>query len=195
MKILENNDLGFFMLVSIGWWRKYLAKGFGVQKKPRPHRKLLSNIGYSMQYLEFLDYVFGETERKLHSTVQKMTCKTFVITSVAAVEGFAFYLLKIKAPHDKISGKARFDEIIKKIRHHRLMNLDESEFEELSRLKKLRNKVHVQTVLDKPGHDRTDYNTFTTKEYRDCRLVLRNIFLSTTFSPTESDIDTLDWLL
>ena len=50
------------------------------------------NISYNIQYLQFIDFEFKEL--KLHSVIEKMLYKNFIIVSISIVEAIFYYILK-----------------------------------------------------------------------------------------------------
>ena len=82
-------DKNVWPRIKMRWWRGYLGKGCGVQKD---EQSLSSNIGYSLQYIEYLNHLCLEPD--LHVTVRAMTYRSFVIHSMSVMEAIAFCLLK-----------------------------------------------------------------------------------------------------
>lgn len=60
----------------------------------------IKNLGYNLQYLEYLYYT--SCSGRLHSTVNSLTTKTFVITGISIIEAILWYVLKKNDLHTKI---------------------------------------------------------------------------------------------
>lgn len=75
----------------INKWRGLLAAGITKDRLGEQHYSFISNLGYSLQYLEYLDHQLRSTQ--LHATIKSQTTKTFVIVSMAVVESILFYVL------------------------------------------------------------------------------------------------------
>ena len=56
------------------------------------NEELLKNICYSMQYLEYINLQIQEL--KLHSIVEKMLYKTFIVITISIIEAIFYYILK-----------------------------------------------------------------------------------------------------
>lgn len=67
---------------------------------------LCRNICYSLQYLEYIDFQLKEL--KLHNVVEKLLCKTFIITSISIVEAIFYYILKNNNEHKTVKEKLFF---------------------------------------------------------------------------------------
>lgn len=64
---------------------------------------LCRNICYSLQYLEYIDFQLNEL--KLHNIVEKLLCKTFIITSISIIEAIFYYILKNNNEHKTVKEK------------------------------------------------------------------------------------------
>lgn len=71
-------------------WRGFLGRGVPKDGTLRHRYAFISNIGYNLQYLQFLDYQIEEIP--LHATVYTQTLKSFVITGMGIVEAICWYL-------------------------------------------------------------------------------------------------------
>lgn len=181
------------------------------------------NIGYNLQYLEFLNFTLNESS--LHSTVHAMTAKSFVVTGMSVLESVLWYVLK-KAG-EQITEEW---EVIR--------NLKTSEFEEQGNKYRIANLVHrrrtksidVEMSLDAMirrveskrllgldtqvykdlnylrklrnrvhihavQHDKdTDWWSFSPKEVNLMKRVLESVFRSDLFNPTVDHENLLKYL-
>lgn len=87
-------DEGFWCPNLIDQWRNFLSRGVPSDGALRHRRPFISNLGYSLQYLQFLDYQIREVN--LHATVYTHTLKSFVIAGMGIIEAVSWYLLKRK---------------------------------------------------------------------------------------------------
>ena len=85
-------DEGFWCPKLIDTWRDFLRRGIIDNGTLNYHRAFISNIGYNLQYLEFLNYQNHEV--RLHAIVNTQTMKSFVITGMGVIEALMSYLLK-----------------------------------------------------------------------------------------------------
>ena len=79
----------------INRWRGLLVTGITKDRLGEQHYSFVSNLGYSLQYLEYLEHQIRETP--LHATIKSQTTKTFVVVSMAVVESVLFYVLHSKS--------------------------------------------------------------------------------------------------
>ena len=183
----------------------------------------MSNLGYSLQYLEFLN--FQCSEERLHVTVETLTFKTFIITSMSVIEGLAFYLLTING-----LGKMKEWEIVEEwVSNQKKLEKDETRVRTVlekritpplpddmtldSMIKKLEESKlvtistdHYKTlsylrklrnkvhVYNVSHYLDTDWHSFSRKHYNDCKMVLESILKSNVFKPTDKDLVKLEWL-
>lgn len=181
------------------------------------------NIGYNLQYLEFLNYTLSETS--LHATVYTMSAKSFVVTGMSVIESILWYVLKK-------SGLQRTEEW-EEIRALQTPTFDEQgvEYRILNSLQKRRGTfIEVEMPLDAMikrveskrllgvdaqvyrdlnylrklrnrvhihavQHDKdTDWWSFSSKEVKLMKRVLESIFRSELFKPTADHECLLDYL-
>lgn len=143
------------------------------------HKK---SIGYSLQYLEYLNNCLNEN---LHSVIQSQICKTFLITAVSIVELLAILELKKRNLHrDNIS----FQKIINKATQYKIFGeVVEGLYEKLHELRELRNRVHlIVEKIDHPQHYH-DYNLFGKAQVNIANRALGNVLISKIFRPLKSD--------
>ena len=74
-----------------------------------------------------------------------------------------------------------FDAMIKCANSKKLFGKSKTMYEKLEILRKLRNRIHLQTADDRPG---TDWTTFGSSNINDTYMVLYSILVSSLFSPT-----------
>ena len=207
----------------IDWWRCYLLKGCSRTDHHKPHKSLRSNLGYSLQYLEFLN--FQCSDKSLHYTVQTLTLKTFVITSMSVIEGLAFYLLTING----LRKMKKWEIVAEWVSNHKKIGKDDTRVRTVlerrispplpddmtldSMIKKLEKSelVNISTddyktlsylrklrnkvhVYDVSHYLDTDWHSFSRKHYNDCKMVLGSILKSDVFNPTSEDLAKLKWL-
>lgn len=211
------------MLIRIDWWRNYLSKGCDSRNHSVHHYALISNLGYNLQYIEFLDCQCREKD--LHSTIQALTFKTFVIISMSVIEGLSFYLLTVngkakmrkwKETKEWISNGINFNQTKTRVRTiletemitpvTDIMTLDwmitkmqKSDLLSLSKdvygtLAYLRKLRNKVHVYNVANASDTDWNSFCLEDYTKCKKVLGSIIQSKIFSPSAEDIKKLSWL-
>ena len=86
--------------------------------------------------------------------------------------------MKLETP---IPRSLTLDQMVKKVEKKHLIDLDQQSFADLSRLRKLRNKIHIHDV---PTSQDTDWNTFGLKESNLIKSVLHALLTSSFFNPT-----------
>jgi hypothetical protein len=88
--------------------------------------------------------------------------------------------------------KMRFDDVLKKIKDKKLLGDNNDLYISLNKIKKLRNKVHLNNIEADRDHD---WNNFKEAEYYECSKCLRKILISNIFSvPREELISTFGFL-
>lgn len=157
------------------------------------------NIGYSLQYLQFLDLQVKELV--MSGVIEKMVYKTYIITSVSIIESMLEEVVKdaglqtkeywqlIDKFESNSKGKKKvvtqiyeefvkpeevqmkFDDILKKVRNKKLLDLEIDEGGALNRFRQLRNKVHLSNV----DEGKTNWHDFTEKEYITIKFLLHSI--------------------
>ena len=75
-----------------------------------------------------------------------------------------------------------FDQMSKKVEKRRLLGEDEELYKEISRVRKLRNKVHVHGAKHM---SETDYYSFSESEFRLIRKVLYGVLTAPIFSTSK----------
>ena len=209
--------------IPIDWWRNYLKKGCESRNHLKHHEALISNFGYSLQYIEHLNHLCNENG--LHFTVRILTFKTFVVTSMSFIEGLAFYLLTINNlhktkkwveinkwtsnPKNMKRGSYRVKTVLEKKLDQPVQ--DEMTFstmikqlenhdilglsnQEYKTLSFLRKLRNKIHVYDVSNYLDTDWHSFPIENYKSCKDVLGSILKSKIFQPTEDDIEMLSWL-
>lgn len=215
---------GFYCPTAIYWWNGYISRGLHDENHSKHHHSLIRNIGYSLQYIEFLNYQYFETP--LHSTVRVLTRKAFVINCMSVIESLAFYLLSINNRHkvicweeieewssnekDHIDGRYRIISKLEKKLDAPIpvdMNLDGM----LKRLEKykliqisnadfatlsyLRGLRNKVHVYDVSHNSDTDWNSFKEVDRQNTKRILSLFLTSEQFTPSDEDYETLEWLM
>jgi hypothetical protein len=84
---------GFWSPSPVGQIHNFIGRGVPKEGSFLDHRHaFIRNIAYNLQYLEYLNYTLIETQ--LHSTVQALTQKTFVMTGMSVIEALLWFVLK-----------------------------------------------------------------------------------------------------
>lgn len=86
------SEEGFWCPGSIADYDNFLRSGIEEHESLNNRGDFVRNIGYSLQYLEFLDYSLNNDD--LHATVRTLTQKTFVITGMSIVEAILWYVVR-----------------------------------------------------------------------------------------------------
>ena len=87
-----NPDEGFYCPNSIGSLRSFFWNSIPDDGTLQHRNGFVNNIGYNLQYLEFLNHLITET--RLHCTVIALTQKTFVVVGMGIVEALLWYTLR-----------------------------------------------------------------------------------------------------
>ena len=85
-----------------------------------------------------------------------------------------------KLPYPK-TAQMNFDTIIQKAKSNKILGSSSGIYSKLDKLRKLRNKVHLQ-VIDNPTD--TDWNSFSKSEVNDIDEILYSVFTSSIFRPS-----------
>lgn len=88
---------------------------------------------------------------------------------------------KLSTPQAK---QMNFDTIIKKVKSNRLLGSGSDIYSMLDNLRRLRNKVHLQSI-DTPTD--TDWNSFNMNEVNDMDAILYSVFTSNIFRPSADE--------
>jgi hypothetical protein len=75
----------------------------------------------------------------------------------------------------------KFDDVLKKIKDKKLLGDNNELYKSLNKIKKLRNKVHLNNIEADRDHD---WNNFNKTEYYECSKCLREILKSNIFNVT-----------
>lgn len=142
------------------------------------------NIAYNLQYVEYLEQTLRELS--LSGVLEGQTIKSHVIVSVSLVECLLFHL-------NCAAGGKESDlfSIIKRISELRLLGQSQKKYEDLGRLRKLRNKTHIYEQRNPIG---TDYQLFKRGEFRDMRRILYEIATSSALGLTEPQAQPFEFL-
>ena len=207
----QNIQCEFWSPSPIDKWRGFLSSGIRKEKLGSSHYSYISNISYSIQYLEFLNYQLKATA--LHSTVKSQTIKTFVVVSMSVVEGILFYVLysNSELPSEEwetIKKELKSSEFIDGERRKRILTTLQEKLEEpktrtptldpmLKRVEKkkllgidtdiyktlnhLRKLRNKVHIQDVTTRLDTDWNTFSEKEFAQSKSVLLSVLTSDQF--------------
>ena len=146
---------------------------------------LLNNVCYNLQYLEFLEKEFAELE--VSSVIHVMLLKSYVLTASSIIEGLFGNLIQQrgwtlssetkKGHHTREKTFAEEITIIEE--QCRKNNSDASIFSDIDKLRKLRNRIHLQKSENITDHD---YNTFDENVKTEAGRLLYIILTSNEFS-------------
>jgi hypothetical protein len=81
--------------------------------------------------------------------------------------------------------KMKFDDVLKKIKDKQLLGENNELYKSLYKIKKLRNKVHLNNIEADRDHD---WNNFKKTEYYECSKCLRDILKSNIFNVTIDEL-------
>lgn len=123
------------------------------------------------------EWVTIHTDTGRPQSVDGATLRTITITE-----------RKLEIPNPK---SLTLDQMVKKIESKKLIELDQQAFANLSRLRKLRNKIHIHDV---PTSQDTDWNSFGLNESNLIKSVLYALLTSSTFSPNERQMAFCEFL-
>ena len=213
----------FYRPIDLDWWRRYLKKGCPDKNHHKDHVSLISNLGYNLQYLEYLDYQCRDVP--LHYSVRKITVKTFILITMSVIEGIAFYLLTVNgrgklkdweeigtwvSNSKKVDGDdTRVRSILEKkldkpipdemTLDGMIKKLEKSKLvsittEDYQKLRKFRRLRNKIHVYDVSHKMDTDWNSFEISVQEECRNVLGSFLKSDIFNPTDKDLEKLAWL-
>lgn len=200
--------------------RNAIPLGAGVLAHERAY---VRNIGYNLQYLEYLNHLIEE--EPLHATVSTLTAKSFVVTGMSVVESVLWYVLK----SNKLQRTEEWEQVT---------STDSAPFVESGATYKLvstlQRKLPVPIEVEMPldamikrveskkllgvgtqvyrdlnylrklrnrvhihsvQHDQdTDWWNFSTKEVKLMKGVLHSLFTSSLFHPDADDLERLKYL-
>ena len=146
---------------------------------------LLNNICYNLQYLEFLEKEFAELE--VSSVIHVMLLKSYVLTASSIIEGLFGNLiqrrgwtLSSETKKERDIHKITFAEEITIIEEQCKKNgCDASVLSDIDKLRKLRNRIHLQKSENITDHD---YNAFDENVKTEAGRLLYIILTSNEFS-------------
>ena len=146
---------------------------------------LLNNICYNLQYLEFLEKEFAELE--VSSVIHVMLLKSYVLTASSIIEGLFGNLIQRRGwtlSSDTKKGRhtreRTFVEEITIIEEQCKKNgCDASVLSDIDKLRKLRNRIHLQKSENITDHD---YNAFDENVKTEAGRLLYIILTSNEFS-------------
>lgn len=146
---------------------------------------LLNNICYNLQYLEFLEKEF--TELEVSSVIDVMLVKSYVLTTGSIIEGLFGNLIQQRgwtlSPETRKERSIPPKSFVEKIaiieEQCRKNNSDASVLSDIDKLRKLRNRIHLQTSKSITDHD---YNAFDRNVKTETGRLLYIILISDAFS-------------
>ena len=158
------------------------------------HTALLNNICYNLQYLEFLEKEFKELE--VSSVIYVMMVKSYVLAGSSIIEGLFSNLIRQKgwelSPEtrkERKIGKYNFEEKIAIIEEQCKENsIESSIIADIDKLRKLRNRIHLQMTNDITDHD---YNAFNATVKTETGKLMYDILTSSVFSNSPEYFDFL----
>jgi hypothetical protein len=100
--------------------------------------------------------------------IQKQTIKSYVIVAIGIVECLLFHLNKAAGGREN-----KLVAIITRIQEQGLLGRARAPYDDLTRFRKLRNRVHIYELRDELG---TDYENFGRREFNEVRMVLFDLF-------------------
>jgi hypothetical protein len=151
--------------IPVGKWRKVLSTlscgGAPLISDP----KVVSNLAYSLQYLEYLQQCLVEI--RLSEVLERQSIKSYVISAVSLIECLLSHLNRRRGGR----GKELF-EVLDSIKKKKLLGDKSKLYDELDKYRKLRNRVHMVEIRDDFG---TDYQAFGRTEFNEIRKILHDL--------------------
>ena len=148
--------------VSIDRWNKILNCFSYDGNQILPEKDIRRNIAYNLQYLEYLEQTIEELS--LSAVLTKQTYKSYIIVAIGVVESLLYFLNAASGGKEK-----NLFEILNRLRSTAFLRTDKQLYDDLQRLRKLRNKVHLHGVHD---DFTTDYASFGDGEFNQMRKTL-----------------------
>jgi hypothetical protein len=154
------------------------------------HRAFIKNIGYSLQYLDFLDHEMKY--RKFHSTISVHLCKTFIITGMGIVEALLWYALE-KDAHKLLEQKETqkpnvrresLNNMIRNIESKKLLGDNAQIYGGLNQLRVFRNRIHIRGIQHNTD---TDWLTIGDKEVVLMKKTLYSLFTQSGLFPVKEN--------
>lgn len=187
----------------------------------------IKNIGYNIQYIEYLDYNLKNLNlQNLHETVKILTRKSLIVTGMSVIEAILYFILKQKGFHSvsdwlktgtmrqtnkyKDNGKwhkielqtfievtpaieltMTLDTMIKKVESKKILGSCSKVYEDLKKLRQLRNRVHIHAVQ----HDQdTDFLLFEENDVELMKTALHTVLTKSIFRPSTEHLQMIDFL-
>lgn len=133
-------------------------------------KELIKTLSYNLQYLHFLEETYHQTYHT--SVLATMFFKSYVITSVSVIEVLLFCFLKEKKLY-RSKMKKKLDLMIEKAKATNAWNKYDDWYDELNRLRKLRNSVHINITDICDGN--TEYWKFNYSDYESAKNALSDV--------------------
>jgi hypothetical protein len=200
-----------------------LRRGIAKSEKFPNTYNLASNIGYSLQYLEFLAHYYGTYDH--HYTISKLLVKDFVVIGCGILEAVFYYLVRTNG------GGATSDlELVKELKANPYQHggetlivttriykkLDQPILEQMTfdQMTKKLEKKHIfrgENIYEKlsglrrlrnhvhlqnaaDGFTATDFNAFGREQFNQMCEILYLVFTSNVFTPTDGQREILAFL-
>lgn len=141
---------------------------------------IISNISYTLQYVEYLEYKLKNENNT--TIIYKMLIKDYIVNSISIIEALFYLLLKDTR---NLKGTTTFNYLLKTIIKNNTLCLEKEDISLLYNLKVLRNKIHIYNTT---SSSKTDYNTFTYKDYLLMKKILYKVLNSKNISKTSFNI-------
>ena len=113
-----------------------------------------------------LNHILTGQEKKINNRIRRIDC---------------YLYSKLPSPkHEEMT----FDAMLKRAENKKNLGSEDSIYAKLNRLRKLRNRIHLQEIkylLD------TDWNALGPDDLRTMKSVLHAVFTGTTFHPTQEE--------
>ena len=218
------SDEGFWCPILIDGWRIFIGRGIKTDGVLENRHAFKSNIGYTLQHLEFLDHQINN--ENLHSTIYSQTLKSFIISGMGIIEAICWYLLKKNGCQKKQEWEIVSEQAMNPFdvgeQSYRSVNRIEKKLDEPvdseSSLQWMIRRVEKKKLLGMDSqvykdlnylrglrnrvhihvvqHDSdTDWHSFNRNEYKLMKKALYGVFTSEMFNPEDRHKDMLNFLL
>ncbi len=170
--------------VSIERWNEVLNCFSYDGNQILPDKDLRKNIAYNLQYLEYLEQTIKEIS--LSTVLTKQTYKSYIIVAIGVVESLLYFLNAATGGREK-----SFFDTLKRLRTTAFSRTDKHLYDDLQRLRKLRNKVHLYEFRDDLT---TDYVSFGDEEFSQMRKTFYKLVKIKTLGLPKDMLDSFGFL-
>ena len=165
------NDIKLTSVLTTQTWKSFILTGCGI---------IESLIHYLL------------VKKKLHSS-EVWKLKIIMPGNQKTIDGDASKIdshvyVKLARP---VATEMKFETMIRKAKSNKVLGSDKSIYTKLDKLRRLRNKVHLQAI-DNPTD--TDWNSFQTKDLSDMAEILSVVFTSNIFGISAAEKKYFDYL-